>query len=459
MSTPNLPISSTASCDCCATDTAPTTTTDDHGHEHGVSGDMWRLFAPALLSLVLLLTGLIADYFWQPAWFAEHSYTRLLFYGLAYIPVAYPVWMQAIRSVRKGDVFSEFFLMTIASVGAFAIGEYPEGVAVMLFYTVGENFQHLAVQRARRSIRALLDVRPQQATVWRENAYVSVKPETVEVGETVQVVAGERIPLDGKIVAGTTSLDTAALTGESRPQRKEVGETVLAGMVNLESSIAIEVIRPFENSALSKILHLVENAVQQKAPTETFIRRFARIYTPIVVLLATMLTVLPFFIVENYVFSEWLYRALVFLVVSCPCALVVSIPLGYFGGIGAASRNGILVKGSQFLDQLTKIKTVVMDKTGTLTRGVFAVQEVVNYADEFNRLDCLSRRRRSAIYPPCCKGGGAICKTTKLPDLLSHRSARTSRTRFARRGEWKNGGRRQCALARKVSHSVPQGSE
>ncbi|GIV29817.1 MAG: cadmium/zinc/cobalt-transporting ATPase [Bacteroidia bacterium] len=296
---------------------------------------------------------------------------------VAYIPVGFPVIKEAVESIAKGEIFSEFLLMSIATIGAFAIGEYPEGVAVMLFYAVGEVFQTLAVKRAKANIKSLLDQRPDEVTVLRNNQPQTVKAESVNIGEIIQLKSGEKLGLDGVLLSETASFNTAALTGESKPDTKAKGETVLAGMINLNTVAQIEVTTAYTDSKLSKILELVQNATSQKAPTELFIRKFAKIYTPIVVLLAILITALPYFFVENYVFSQWLYRALVFLVISCPCALVISIPLGYFGGIGAASKNGILVKGSNFLDVLASIQNVVMDKTGTMTEGVFKVQEVV----------------------------------------------------------------------------------
>ncbi len=267
--------------------------------------------------------------------------------------------------------------MGIATIGAFAIGEYPEVVAVMLFYAVGEVFQTLAVKRAKANIKSLLDQRPDEVTVLRNNEPETVKAETVAVGEIIQLKPGEKLGLDGELLSETASFNTAALTGESKPDTKAKGETVLAGMINLNTVAQVQVTTAYTDSKLSKILELVQNATSQKAPTELFIRKFAKIYTPIVVLLAVAICVLPYFFVADYEFKDWLYRALVFLVISCPCALVISIPLGYFGGIGAASRNGILFKGSNFLDALSNIQNVVMDKTGTMTEGVLKVQEVV----------------------------------------------------------------------------------
>jgi len=349
---------------------------DDDGHDHSHrDSNLFKVFLPSIISLVLLLVAVYLDNFLKPEWFT--GLVRIVWYVVAYIPVGFPVIKEAVESIAKGEIFSEFLLMSIATIGAFAIGEYPEGVAVMLFYAVGEVFQTLAVKRAKANIKSLLDQRPDEVTVLRNNQPQTVKAESVNIGEIIQLKSGEKLGLDGVLLSETASFNTAALTGESKPDTKAKGETVLAGMINLNTVAQIEVTTAYTDSKLSKILELVQNATSQKAPTELFIRKFAKIYTPIVVLLAILITALPYFFVENYVFSQWLYRALVFLVISCPCALVISIPLGYFGGIGAASKNGILVKGSNFLDVLASIQNVVMDKTGTMTEGVFKVQEVV----------------------------------------------------------------------------------
>ncbi len=350
---------------------------DGHDHSHGTATDgdsKWKEYAPAIISFVLLLAGIAFDQWIEPTFFK--GYVRLAWYLAAYIPVGWPVAMHAFRAIRRADFFTEFFLMTLATVGAFAIGEYPEGVAVMLFYAIGELFQDAAVNRARRNIKALLDIRPDAAHVFRNDTWQTIKPQDVAIGETIQVKAGEKVPLDGELLSEGSSFNTAALTGESKPSTFSKGETVLAGMLNVDKVIEIKVTKKFADSSISRILDLVQNATTRKAQTELFIRKFARIYTPIVVVLALALTFLPFFIVDDYVFRDWLYRALIFLVISCPCALTVAIPLGYFGGIGAASRHGILFKGSNFLDLMTKVNTVVMDKTGTLTEGIFKVQQV-----------------------------------------------------------------------------------
>ncbi len=346
-------------------------------------------FAVAL-SFAMLGVGLILDAWIQPPWFK--GATRFVWYAVAYIPVGYPVLKRGIQLILKGEVFTEFLLMGIATLGAFYIGEYPEGVAVMLFYCIGELFQDAAVSRAKRNIRALLDVRPATADVLRRGSYITIDPTLVEVGETIRVRAGERVPLDGALIGDGSSFNTSALTGESTPVSIEQGETVLAGMINEGRVTEIQVSRPFNDSSLARILALVQNAQGRKAKTELFIRRFAKVYTPMVVFLATGVALLPYFFVDNYHFHDWLYRALIFLVISCPCALVVAIPLGYFGGIGAGSRHGILFKGSSYLDRMTRITTVVMDKTGTLTHGVFEVQEIVGVGipqEELLRLTAL----------------------------------------------------------------------
>ncbi|MGE8525625.1 heavy metal translocating P-type ATPase [Chryseobacterium rhizosphaerae] len=278
--------------------------------------------------------------------------------------------------------------MGIATIGAFAIGEYPEGVAVMLFYAVGEVFQSMAVTRAKGNIKALLDQRPDEVTVIENNQPKTIKAKETKIGDVIQLKPGEKLALDGELLSDAASFNTAALTGESKPDTKNKGEAVLAGMINMNSIALVKVNTAYEDSKLSKILELVQNATAQKAPTELFIRKFAKVYTPIVVLLAIGICLLPYFFVSDYQFRDWLYRSLIFLVISCPCALVISIPLGYFGGIGAASRNGILFKGSNFLDSIAEIQNVVMDKTGTMTEGVFKVQEV-SITPEFNKDEIL----------------------------------------------------------------------
>ena len=334
-------------------------------------------YGKVIFSLLLLAGGIIMNAL-DLAFFREGS-VALIWYIVAYLPVGIPVMKEAWESIREKDYFSEFTLMIIATLGAFYIGEYPEGVAVMLFYTVGELFQDKAVDKARRNIGALLDVRPEKTLVFREGNLVIESPKKIKVGEIIEIKAGERVPLDGTMQNEVAAFNTAALTGESVPRNIRKGEEVLAGMIVTDKVIRLEVTRPFDKSALARILELVQNASERKAPAELFIRKFARIYTPIVIALAVLIVLCPFvYSLINppfvFAFNDWLYRALVFLVISCPCALVVSIPLGYFGGIGAASRLGILFKGGNYLDAITKINTVVFDKTGTLTKGTFEVQ-------------------------------------------------------------------------------------
>lgn len=362
---------------------------DDDGHDHDHSSEeksTFQMFLPAIISFVLLLVAIGFDYYFTQSWFT--GWVRISWYVLAYIPVGFPVLKEAFESIRKGDVFSEFLLMSIATIGAFAIAEFPEGVAVMLFYAIGEIFQTLAVQRAKANIKTLLDQRPDEVTILENNVAKTIKASMSKIGDIIQLKAGEKLGLDGELLSDTASFNTAALTGESKPDTKAKGETVLAGMINLNSVCQVKVTVAYTDSKLSKILEMVQDATSKKAPTELFIRKFAKIYTPIVVVLAIAICLIPMFFVENYQFNDWLYRALIFLVISCPCALVISIPLGYFGGIGAASKNGILFKGSNFLDVMATIQNVVMDKTGTMTEGVFKVQEVV-FNPDFNAADIL----------------------------------------------------------------------
>ncbi|EIJ37326.1 heavy metal-translocating P-type ATPase, Cd/Co/Hg/Pb/Zn-transporting [Galbibacter orientalis DSM 19592] len=345
----------------------------ENGHNHDGSSSGFKTYIPAVISFTMLIIGIALNYF--DVDFFE-KWTQIVWYTIAYLPVGYPVLKEGWRSIRRGDVFTEFFLMSIATIGAFAIGEYPEGVAVMLFYSIGELFQGAAVKRAKTNIKALLDVRPNEALVYRTNNYISVSPETVAIGEKVQVRVGEKVPLDGILLSKKGSFNTAALTGESKPDSVLKGERVFAGSINMDGVIEIQTTKEFKDSSIARILDMVQNATARKSKTELFIRKFARVYTPIVVVLAIGVTFLPYFFIDNYVFRDWLYRALIFLVISCPCALVISIPLGYFGGLGAASNNGILFKGASFLDAITKVNTLVMDKTGTVTKGVFKIKKV-----------------------------------------------------------------------------------
>lgn len=343
---------------------------EEEGEEH--SG--WGILG---FSFVLLMAGIVLNY-WDVRWFTDNSWVMPLWYLIAYVPVAWPVWKQAYSSLLKKNFFSEFTLMTVTTIGAFCIKEYPEGVAVMLFYSIGELFQDRAVDKARDNIKDLLDVRPEKAEVLRKS-YVTVSPQEVETGETIRIKAGGRVPLDGELLTDYATFNTSALTGESLPRRIHKGEKVLAGMVVTDKVAELKTTSLYNDSALARILKLVQEASERKAPAELFIRKFAKIYTPAVFLLAVLIVLLPYLYALmsgtfDYVFRDWLYRGLVFLVVSCPCALMVSIPLGYFGGIGAASRLGVLFKGGNYLDAITKIDTVVFDKTGTLTKGSFGVQ-------------------------------------------------------------------------------------
>lgn len=362
---------------CCTIDYKSEHSNDD-GHDHDHSGgheSAFKMLLPAIISFALLLIAIVVDNYFPQSWFI--GWTRIMWYVVAYIPVGFPVLKQALISITKRDVFSEFLLMSIATIGAFAIGEFPEGVAVMLFYSIGEVFQTLAVQRAKTNIQLLLDQRPDEATVMNGNNPILKKASEISIGEIIQLKPGEKLALDGKLLSDKASFNTAALTGESIPETKHKEETVLAGMINLNTVVLVEVTIGYNNTKIAKILEMVQEATAKKAPTELFIRKFAKVYTPVVVFLAIGICLLPILFVENYNFNDWLYRALIFLVISCPCALVISIPLGYFGGIGAASKNGILFKGSNFLDVMAAIQVVVMDKTGTLTKGVFKVQKVV----------------------------------------------------------------------------------
>ncbi len=347
----------------------------DHSHDHGDGHEPgWKGQIPLLSALLILVVMLILDYGFKirPA-----NIIQLVIFGIAYLLAGYNVLELAFRKAMRLDFFNEFFLMCVATIGAFSIGSYSEGVAVMVFYSIGEWFQDTAVDKEKRSIKALLDIRPESVQVMRNGSFETVKPSEVTVGELIQVKPGEKVALDGELISEKGIFNTAAMTGESKPDSKVKGDSVLAGMINLNTVIEIKVLALFKDSKLSRILTMVQDATARKSKTQLFISRFAKVYTPVVFALAVLVIGLPYFFADHYVFTEWLYRGLVFLVISCPCALVVSIPLGYFGGIGLASKNGILFKGSNFLDVVTKIDTVVMDKTGTLTKGVFNVQKVV----------------------------------------------------------------------------------
>lgn len=307
-----------------------------HDHELDFNINIFQLFLPAIISSILLVLALILDYS-KTSFF--NSWIRLVAYILAYLPVGYPVFKEMLEEFKHKDFFNELSLMFLASVGAFYIGEYPEAVAVMLFYSIGENFQSLAVAKAKRNINALLDQRPDEATIIENQTTKVVKAKEVQVGEIIQLKPGDKVALDGELLSSSATFNTSALTGESTPQSKEKGETILAGMINLNTSSLVKVTTPYSDSKLSKILDLVQNATGQKAKTELFIRKFAKIYTPAVFFIALLVFILPYFFVANYEYETWLYRSLIFLVISCPCALVISIPLGYFGGIGFSFKK------------------------------------------------------------------------------------------------------------------------
>ncbi len=347
---------------------------DNHGGESGEEeGGLRRV---GLIVPAMLLTG-VGIVFNQELHATPFHIAEYLVFLVAYILVGGPVLLSAAKNIRRGRVFDEMFLMSVATLGAIAIHELPEAVAVMLFYSVGEYVQDLAVDRSRRSISELMDLRPDLARIVSADGTTEVAPQSVEIGSTIEVRPGERIPLDGEIIQGESVVDTSALTGESVPRSVTTGDTVLSGFVNDSGTLRVRVTKPFAESSVSRVLELVEDAAARKAPTEKFISRFAAVYTPIVVGLAGAIAFLPPLFIPGAVLSEWVYRALVVLVISCPCALVISVPLGYFGGIGGASRRGILIKGANYIDALKEVSTVVLDKTGTLTKGVFRVTKTV----------------------------------------------------------------------------------
>ena len=392
---------------------------DGDGHDHGKEENTgWTSHWPLLTSLAILLVMLVLEFGFK---FKPVFPADLIIYGVAWFLAGYNVLFMAFRKAKRFDFFNEFFLMSVATIGAFSIGSYSEGVAVMVFYSIGEWFQDSAVNRAKRSIKALLDIRPDEVTVIRNGAPVVIHPNEVQIDEIIQAKAGEKVALDGELNSEVGTFNTAALTGESKPDTKRKGEQVLAGMINLDKVSEIKVKSLFKDSKLSKILEMVQDATARKSQTQLFINRFAKIYTPIVFALAIAVCIVPYFFVDHYVFNVWFYRALVFLVISCPCALVVSIPLGYFGGIGLASRNGILFKGSNFLDVVTKINVVVMDKTGTLTKGVFKVQEVVTKGIDKEELVKLSAAIEINSTHPIAKAiveyGGDAAKNQKAENV------------------------------------------
>lgn len=325
---------------------------------------LWRIIIGAAVLATAVLLSL------------NNEWLQIALFIISYIIVGGDVVKRAVKNIFKGQVFDENFLMSIATIGAFFIGEYPEGVAVMLFYQVGELFQSYAVGKSRKSIASLMDIRPDYANVKKGDELVKVDPDEVQIGDIIVIKAGEKIPLDGKVIEGSSMIDTSALTGESVPREVEVGSDILSGCININGVITVEVTKEFGESTVSKILDLVENASSKKSNSEQFITKFARYYTPVVVIIAVFLAIIPPLVIDGATFSDWIYRALAFLVVSCPCALVISIPLSFFGGIGGASKKGVLVKGSNYLEALAETEIVVFDKTGTLTKGVFNVQEI-----------------------------------------------------------------------------------
>lgn len=371
-----------------------------HSHDHGEGATRKMLYRLGA-ALVLGIGGfLLNDQFWP----------SFSLYALAYLIIGGDIVYQAVRNLFRGNLFDEYFLMSVATLAAFAIGEYPEGVAVMLFYQVGEMFQGIAVNRSRKSITSLLDIRPDSANLLVNGEVRRVSPEEVEVGDHIQIKPGEKVPLDGKVISGRSMIDTSALTGESVPRSVDVGEQVLSGTVNKNGVLTVEVTKEFGESTVSKILELVQNASSKKAPTEKFITKFSRYYTPVVVVIALLMAVIPPLVLVDATFTEWIYRATIFLVISCPCALVVSIPLGFFGGIGAASRIGVLIKGGNFLEALNDVSYAVFDKTGTLTKGTFKV---------------------TAIYPAEGLSENELLETAALAELHStHPTAESVRSAY-----------------------------
>ena len=350
----------------------------EHTHEHEHAHAHGHIHAHGSSMTIRILAGAAVFAVGAVMHYALHapSAAVLAVMLISYLILGYDVVLTALRNITRGQIFDEHFLMSISTIGAFVLGEYPEAAAVMLFYQVGEYFQSLAVQRSRRSIAALLDIRPDTANVLRNGTVTETAAESVAVGEMIVVKAGERIPLDGIVTDGESMLDTTALTGESVPRRVSAGDEALSGCINQSGTLTVRVTKPFGESTASKIIDMVENAAARKAPTENFITTFARYYTPVVVICAVLLAVIPPLLLHG-VWAEWIRRAFVFLIVSCPCALVISIPLTFFGGIGAASKHGVLVKGSHDLEALSKVRAIVFDKTGTLTQGCFRVTEIL----------------------------------------------------------------------------------
>ena len=338
-----------------------------HSHTHG-EGDTDKIKKKLLIGGIIFVLGIfIPKTLFIP---------KFAVFLVSYFIIGGDVLVSAVKNILRGQVFDENFLMSIATIGAFAIGEYPEGVAVMLFYQLGELFQGIAVNNSRKSIIALMDIRPDYANLKTDTEIKKVNPDEIKVADIIVVKPGEKVPLDGKIINGNSTFDTSALTGESLPREAKTGDNVLSGFINKTGLVEIEVTKVFSESTVSKILNLVENASSKKSKTENFITKFAKYYTPAVVITALIMAIFPPLLISGVTFTDWIYRALIFLVVSCPCALIISIPLGFFGGIGGASKHGILVKGANYLEALNDVESVVMDKTGTLTKGVFKVTEI-----------------------------------------------------------------------------------
>ncbi len=398
---------------------------DIDGHNHGgKKNEGWKSHWDLLLALLILAVMMILNFGFK---YVPPKVPDLATNLIAYLLAGWRVLDMAWRKLKRGDIFNEFFLMSVATIGAFVIGSYSEGVAVMVFYCIGEWFQDTAVANAKRSIKALLDVRPDKVSVIRNGNVQEIAPAEVQIGETIQTKPGEKVALDGELITESASFNTAALTGESKPDKKYKGDAVLAGMINLYNVAEIKVTTLFKDSKLSRILDMVQDATARKSQTQLFISRFAKVYTPIVFVLALGVCFLPYFFVDTYIFQIWFYRSLVFLVISCPCALVVSIPLGYFGGIGLASRHGILFKGGNFLDVMTKINVIVMDKTGTLTKGVFKVQKVqVQDIGEDELFKLTAAIETNSTHPVAkaisdyAKEKGDLAKATDVEEIAGH---------------------------------------
>lgn len=330
-----------------------------------------------MFSVIFAILGVIFQFMKIENCIYEMKLISVISFLISYFIIGIDILNKAIRNIFRGNIFDENFLMMIATVGALVIGEFPEAIAVMLLYQIGEEFQSIAVGKSRDAIKELMQIKPETANVYRNNELISVKPEEIKIGETIVIKPGEKVPVDARIITGKSSFDTKTITGEPVPKTIGPQEIIYSGTINLNKVVEAKVMKKFEDSTVSKILELVEDATSKKAKTEKFITKFAKYYTPIVCFLALALAIVPPFIF-NQEFSEWLYRSLTFLVISCPCALVISVPLGFFGGIGGASKNGILIKGSNYLEALSKAKYIAFDKTGTITKGVFEIQTVVS---------------------------------------------------------------------------------